>query len=167
MYGDMESAVTLIRERLAKAEIKAARAEKAWETAKNEVSDLQTALRVMSELTGESAPTSTANVAQRQLIITRLLRVGEANAVSPSDLYEQYQAASGEDLNLDTFRTTIWRMKGGGFQDGPDLWLVTGDSGKYWKEPASLGTSQRYEALSAFGPGNIQHDTDPDDDVTF
>ncbi len=149
MYGFMEDAIALIRDRLVRAEVKAARAEKAWETAKNEVADLQTALRVMTELSGESpssaSAASSANVAERQLLIVRILRVGEGNATSPADIFDTYKFIATEEISIDTFRTTIWRMKDNSFSDGLDLWLVKGDNGRYWKEPGTIETRKRYE----------------------
>jgi hypothetical protein len=149
----VEDALNLIRDKLAKAEVKASRAEKAWESARNEVADLQTALRVMSELTGESlAPTTataSANVAERQLLIVRLLRAGEANAAAPAEVFDMYKLIAGEDISIDTFRTTIWRMKDIAFNDGPDLWLIKGDNGRYWKEPGTLETRKRLGETTA------------------
>jgi hypothetical protein len=142
--------IALIRERLSKAEIRATRAEKAWESAKNEVADLLTTLRVLGEVTGESPPPVTANasaaVAERQKLIASLLKVGEAAASSPSDIFEMYKMFASEDISIDTFRTTIWRMKGHPFQVGDDLWLIMGDSGAYWKEPGTFETRARWEA---------------------
>lgn len=149
MYGHMEAALNLIRDKLAKAEAKAVRAEKAWELAKNEASDLHTALRVMSELTGESVgaapPTSSAAMVARQQLIVQLLPVGEAKAVPPAELYNTYNLLGDEQIGIDTFRTTVWRMRDSDFAHGPDRWLVKGDNGRYWKEPGTFETRMRHE----------------------
>jgi hypothetical protein len=149
MYGQMDDAIPLLKERLAKAEARALRAEKAWKTAKNEVADLTTALRVVSELTGESptgAVGANAAVAERQRLIVGLLHVGENNGQSPAELFEAYTGSAPEDINIDTFRTTIWRMRDKDVRIGDDIWLVKGANGQYWKVPGTFGTRARMEA---------------------
>lgn len=131
----MQEAVSLLRDKAAKAELKVQRAEKALETARTELSDLQTALRVMESLTGEgsggsSATGPSAAVAERQAEIIKLLGVGSKQGHSPADLFSSYEAVSKERITIETFRTTVWRMKDKEFGD----WVVRGDDGAYWKE---------------------------------
>ena len=37
------------------------------------------------------------------------------------------------ELSLDTFRTTIWRMKDKEYAVSGDTWTVKNDGGRYWK----------------------------------
>ena len=145
----MDDAIALIQERLTKAEVKAARAEKAWESAKSEVSDLTTALRVMTELSGgdSAAVGQSSSTADRQVAITNLLKVGEEEGRAPADLFEAYREEVGDGINLETFRTTIWRMKDKAVHVGSDVWFVKGANGQYWKIPATYNTKLRSEQV--------------------
>jgi len=139
----MKDALNLLKERLGKAEAKAARAEKAWESAKSEVADLRTAYRVMSGLAGESDSAGVSvSMGERQKTIMGLLQIGEEHGRSPAELFEAYKALSDEEISIDTFRTTIWRMKDVGYPDEWGVWIVKGDSGSYWKEPASMAARE-------------------------
>lgn len=137
----MTDPITTLKERVKKAEAKVARYSKSLESAEKELADLNTTLRVMAEISGESpAPTATpspASTTNRQQEIVDLLGVGRRNARSPIDLFETYRAEGEDDINIDTFRTTIWRMKGKTYQcDGQDYVIQSGD-GEYWKISAS------------------------------
>lgn len=131
----MQEAVTLLRDKAAKAELKVQRAEKALESARTELSDLQTALRVLETLSGESggpSPSSgpSAPVAERQSEILKLLGVGQKQGHSPAELFTSYESVAKEGITIETFRTTVWRMKDREFGD----FVVRGDDGVYWKE---------------------------------
>lgn len=139
----MSDALATIRDRLGKAQAKAARAEKAWEAAKAEAQDLQTALRVMSEIMGEPPTIQASSTQNRQILISRLLQVGEENGKSPADIFDEFSAAASENISTDTFRTTIWRMKDNAVSDGQNMWLIKGDNGRYWKLPATWNTTNR------------------------
>lgn len=163
----MDDTISVLRERLAKAETRAARAEKAWETAKSEVADLTTALRVMMELSGGSAPVSSgasATVAERQRLIVELLRPNENEGKSPADLFEAYQILANEEISIDTFRTTLWRMRDRDVRIDDDIWLVKGANGQYWKVPGTFGTSARLEAQREAGVRDARGDADYLDD---
>lgn len=157
--GPMDDPVSLIKERLAKSEAKEARAEKAWQAAKNETAEFRTALKVMMELTGAapaSAPSgSAASIAERQKIIVQLLQVGEEDAQAPADLFESYKLLADEEINIDTFRTTIWRMKDRHYDIGWDTWLVKGATGGYWKLPGTLDTRKRHEGAVAAAEAEV------------
>jgi hypothetical protein len=166
----MKEALSLIQERLAKAEARASRAEKAWESAKAEVTDLRTALRVMSELSGDSPAASSGTVStwDRQQAIVALLAPGQEHGKSPADLFEKYKAQSDEDINIDTFRTTIWRMKDHTYTDMFGMWTVKGDSGSYWKVPSSMNAVQHQHAQRVAEPPAVSaSDFEFDDDAPF
>ncbi len=136
--NDMTDHIALLRERLEKAEAKVDRYRKSLKTAEKEHTDLLTALRVIEEITNvsESNASGTPTTIGRQLAIVNFLGVGRENAKPPADLYATYNLFEGEDITIDTFRTTIWRMKDRVFEiDGADF-VVHGDSGAYWKEAA-------------------------------
>lgn len=131
--------MTLLKDRRAKAESKLARAAKALELAKKELADLQAAERVMAEITGESPDTraATNTISDRDKEIAKLLEVGSEAAISPVDLYPRYLDATGDKINLDAFRTALWRLQKKAIQGDERLWIVRSDSGKYWREAAS------------------------------
>jgi len=143
----MTDALDTIRDRLAKAQAKASRAQKTLEAAKAEVHDLQTALRVMTDILGEGAAASAPNPVNRQVLIARLLPTGEAGAKSPADVFEEYRKVSDEEIASDTFRTTLWRLKDLPVTDGADIWVIKGEHGRYWKLPASWNTRQKYSDI--------------------
>lgn len=135
----MTDTITLLKDRLHKAESKVARYEKSLETAKNELLDIQTTLRVLGEISGESTleslSTKQSSVGERQLEILDLIPEGQDKAAKPVGLYELFKDSYGEDVNIDTFRTTIWRMKGHQFDRSGTVWFVSSDNGRYWKVP--------------------------------
>lgn len=139
----MNDAVSLLRDRLAKAELKVQRAEKALESARCELVDFQTTLRVMASLMGESGqqPQPPANVtvpSERQAMIATLLSVGRNSAKAPVDIYPIYQQKSGENLTIDSFRTSIWRMTGRPYGVDSRIYVIHREGGAYWLEPAPL-----------------------------
>ena len=136
MYGCMTDHLSILRDRIEKADSKVQRYKKSLETAESELSDLITALRVLEGITngGDSNGSGTPATMGRQLEILRMLSVGRDEAQSPADLYKTYSDVGSEDIAIDTFRTTIWRMKDKTFEADGSVWGVHGDSGNYWKE---------------------------------
>ena len=137
----MTDPMETLKERLKKAEAKASRARKSLENAEKEASDLATTLRVMQGITAESeksgASESPAPTADRQLKIAQIIPVGANNSASPVALFPVYTEASGDDINIDTFRTTIWRMKGKDYQVNGEAYTIHGERHGYWKIPVS------------------------------
>jgi hypothetical protein len=148
----MVDPLVIARDRLAKAEARLKRAEKAVESARSEVADLRIAVRVMAEITGESAEPTTqeSSVSSRVSQIFSLLPVGEQNGVAPAQIYEKFKLMDGDDISADTFRTTIWRMK-------DKIYLFTGQmpaavrsaDGKYWRDPIARKEAPDAEAAEA------------------
>lgn len=139
MYvADMTDHLAILRDRIEKADARAQRYRKSLKTAENELSDLTTALRVLEGIASgtDSNGPGTATTMGRQLEIVRLLGVGRENQKSPADLYGAYYHSSPEDITIDTFRTTLWRMKDRVFEVKEAEWVVRGDNGTYWKEEA-------------------------------
>ncbi len=135
----MTNHLTILRDRVERARTKVQRLEKSLESAGLELSDLMTALRVIEgiELDGDSNAAGTHSTSDRQNSIVRLLGVGLKNARAPADLYAAYCQSGGEDITIDTFRTTIWRMKGKAFLLDDTLWEVSAGNGMYWKSDES------------------------------
>lgn len=135
----MTDHISMLKGKIERAEAKVQRYQKSLETAENELSDLQTALRVLEGLSNasESNASGTSTTMGRQLNIVRLLGVGQRNGQSPADLYAAYCRAAAEDITIDTFRTTIWRMKGKVFEIDDTPWEVHAGDGAYWKVDAS------------------------------
>lgn len=133
----MTDHLSILRDRIEKAESKVRRYQKSLETAESELSDLETALRVFEGIAngGDSNGAGTPSTMGRQLEILRLLTVGREKSQAPAELYKTYTYVGSEDITIDTFRTTIWRMKDKVFDADGSEWVVHGDSGNYWKEP--------------------------------
>lgn len=135
----MNDPVALVREKLVKAEAKVLRAEKAVESARTELADLQTTLRVMEGLLGESAgsaanPATPSGVPARQSMILSLLGIGPEKAQPPAELFDDYKAFANEEITLETFRTTIWRMADKVFDTPKGKMAVKRSDDGYWKE---------------------------------
>jgi len=134
--------VAVLKERLAKAETKALRHRKALQAAEAELKDLQTALRVFTDLmnpAGEAKLVENNSTSQRQRLIASMLGDGHTKAMAPVNLFEAYNAIADEEINIDTFRTTIWRMKDKLYDLDNGQWIIEGDNGLYWKRRVSVG----------------------------
>jgi len=137
----MADHLEILREKLKKAEARASRARKTLESAEKEVVDFSTALRVIEGLTaennGSSVSESAAPTADRQNKIAQIVPTGAENSISPVDLFPAYTKASGDGISIDTFRTTIWRMKGKDYQVAGETYTIHGERHGYWKVPVS------------------------------
>ncbi|WP_337828573.1 hypothetical protein [Pseudonocardia sp. TMWB2A] len=135
----MIDAITALQERQQKAEAKVARLEKSLKSAKNELNDLDIALRVMQGIAGvDTSPTaqsSASTTLDRQILIALILSIGHESPVSPSDAHKMYSAAGGEEIALETFRTTIWRMADKHYDLPDGQYVVRRDQRGYWREP--------------------------------
>lgn len=145
----MNDVMALLKDRRAKAESKLARAVKALELAKKELADLLAAERVMAEITGESPDTksSAGPISDRDKEIAKLLEIGSEGATSPIDLHPRYVEATGETINLDAFRTALWRLQKKTIQGDERTWVVRSENGKYWREATSSDTDDLDELL--------------------
>lgn len=137
MYARMTDHIAILKERIEKAKAKVQRYQKSLESAETELSDLETTLRVLDGIAneGDSSETGSSPTLDRQKWIAELLGVGVDNAQQPADLYVSYSAICSEDITIETFRTTIWRMKGKRFRLERGEFDVQGENGSYWKEP--------------------------------
>lgn len=139
----MDDILAQVKERYEKARAKAEKAEKALDSARSELSDIETTLRVLQEMAGATNPNPAKGgpseaVAERQANILSILGESQKTAVEPKELHGKYSIQFGEDVSLDTFRTTIWRMRERGpFQHQGMYWRVVNFDGRYWKEPTS------------------------------
>jgi hypothetical protein len=133
----MLDVMALLKDRKAKAEAKVVRATKALETAQKELVDVIAAQRVMSEITGESVDSKSneSPVSDRDKEIAKLLAVDISDATSPAELYPEYINATGDSINLDAFRTALWRLQKKIIQGPEKSWAVKSENGKYWREP--------------------------------
>jgi hypothetical protein len=124
----MSETISLLKEKLERANAKISRYERSLKAAEIERSDIETTLRVLGELSGESDDKASAEsgavVSQRQHNILRIMPVGKENGQSPLDLHMMYTAIFGE-ISIDVFRTTIWRMAKSS--------QLCSEHGKYWK----------------------------------
>lgn len=134
--------VVILKERLAKAEAKSARHKKAWEASEVELSDLRTTLRVLIDVLNpdNAVKTSdTASTGDRQRLIASMLGTSKDKAKAPADLFSSYRMLSDEDINIETFRTTVWRMKDRIYDLANGRWVVEGENGQYWKRAIIAG----------------------------
>lgn len=133
----MTDAVSILKDRLAKGQAKVARIKKQLDAAEIEVSDTQTALRVLdlvfNQQSSESGGGDQSTTVTRQLDIVAVLNVGQESASAPADVFEGFKLISTEIINIDTFRTTLWRMKGKVYATAEGAYIVEGDNGLYWK----------------------------------
>lgn len=127
-----------LKDRRAKAESKVARTVKVLESARKELADLIAAERVMAEITGESVePKATGMlVSDRDHEIAKLLKVDHLEASSAVDLHPVYVRATGDNINLDAFRTALWRLQKKVVRDAEGCWAVRSEGGRYWRELA-------------------------------
>lgn len=132
----MLNVMQALKDRRLKAESKVTRVSKALESAQKELSDIIAAERVMADITGESVDQKPAGTAlsERDIDIARLLGVGEPEAKSPIELYPLYTEAHGDSLNLEAFRTALWRLQKKAIQGTEKTWGVRSEGGKYWRE---------------------------------
>jgi hypothetical protein len=163
--------VMILKERLAKAELKVARHKKALQAAESEMSDLQTALRVFADVmnSGNSARVQeSGSTNERQRVIAGLLGNSREAAQAPADLFATYSLLSSEDINIETFRTTIWRMKDRVYDLDNGQWVIEGENGLYWKRPVGnierlLGTPFHADT---FGDEEFEEEED-DSNIPF
>lgn len=138
MLHGMVDHIALLKERLTKCETKVSRYRKTLETAENELVEVKIALRVLGEISGESPDAvkteGTSSTANRQQEIADLLGVGRQQGKSPMELYDAYGLFGEDEINLETFRTTIWRMKGRKYVKDGISYIVRSGDGRYWKE---------------------------------
>lgn len=164
MYAIMTDHIAILKDRIEKAKAKVQRYQKSLETAKSELSDLETTLRVLEGIAndGDSNGAGTSSTMSRQLDIVRLLTVGREKGQPPADLYKSYCLIGGEDITIDTFRTTIWRMKDRVFETDGSEWVVHGDSGNYWKEPLEEPEPEAPEFETASRSWDAYSDEEPE-----
>ena len=134
----MSDVISSLEAQLAKLAAKIEKHEKVLEASRSEQADITTAIRVLRNLTGsgddnQSSAIATPAVAKRQENILGLLQEGRANGSTPAHLLANYSLLY-EDIPADTFRTTLWRMKGKRFKLPNGDWAVQGEDSVYWKE---------------------------------
>lgn len=134
----MDDVLAALKDRRAKAEAKIARARKALEMAKKELDDLEAAERVIASISGESvsATASQGSVSERDRVMTKLLATEMSGAQTPAELHQIYLDETGDDINLDAFRTALWRLQKKEIRGVANIWVVRSDGGRYWRESA-------------------------------
>lgn len=150
----MTALLSDLEARLAKARAKVERGEKALESARLELADLETAHRVIKAMADESTALKTSNspasMSNRQRDILSLLYDGRENSQAPAQIFEGYKLIGDGDISLDTFRTTVWRMADNDFLADGNLFRVLRDNGRYWKEKQASPPSAS-EGSAEFG----------------
>ena len=136
---------------------KVSRAEKALESANKELADVIAAERVMGEITGTSVESKAVAGApsERDKIIARLIPAAPSPPMSPAELYPIYVEETGDPIELEAFRTAVWRLKKKTIRGTEKSWVVKAEDGKYWREPVADGLDD-----DPFG----EPDDDPFDD---
>lgn len=142
--GRMQDVLAALKDRRAKAEARIARARKALEIAKKELDDLEAAERVISAISGESLgiPAAPSNISERDRTMTKLLATDASAAQAPAELHAIYIEETGDDINLDAFRTALWRLQKKAVRGESRDWLVRSEGGRYWREPIDVTASE-------------------------
>ncbi|MEO6717255.1 MAG: hypothetical protein ABIM50_08420 [Novosphingobium sp.] len=144
-----------LKDRRAKAEAKVSRASKALESAEKELADVLAAERVVGDITGESVGSKPSDtpVSARDVTITKLLSDNQNEAKSPAELYPLYTAQTLDNINLEAFRTAVWRLLKKTIPGEKKVWVVKSQDGRYWREPVGGGEPEEEE--------EEEEDTDP------
>jgi hypothetical protein len=126
-----------LKDRRAKAEAKVSRASKALETAEKELADVLAAERVFADITGESVGSklTDAPVSTRDVTITKLLPDNLTEAKSPAELHPLYIEQTLDNINLEAFRTAVWRLLKKTIPGEKKVWVVKSKDGRYWRQP--------------------------------
>ena len=148
-----------LRARKDKAQGKVSRAQKALESAQNELADVLAAERVLADITGESLePKTNESVAsKRDIDIARIVPAEAELAMSPAELRPLYVEETGDQISIETFRTALWRLQKKVIKGTEKTWIIKSENGKYWREPAPV-------AVDPFAFGD---DEDADADALF
>lgn len=137
--------------RAEKARSKVERCEKALEAARLELSEFETALRVVRNMSGESPGVGVpASVSTRQRDILSVLYEGRENSQAPAQAFEGYKLIGDVGISLDTFRTTLWRMADNEFVVNGDQYRVFREDSRYWKQK-QLSPPSASEGSAEFG----------------
>lgn len=136
----MNDILDMLQERLSKARARVEKSQKALDTAVAELADVEAAIRVLSDMTGQNASVQKASqtdtVSERQANIISLLPQIDSEGIEPKALHEHFLLAHpGDSVTLDVLRTTLWRMKDRRqkFTWEGKAWIVESDNGRYWK----------------------------------
>jgi hypothetical protein len=141
------SAIDVLRAELAKAEAKKA--------------DLQTALRVLSEVTGDDvsgaervkAPTASRPAAEKKQLMFAILGVGRDEGLQPADVFKRLEADGIDDISIQVVRTTLWRAAKNG--------ELESDDGRYWKHEAEESLyceTSAHSSSAGMTSGGTQHE---------
>lgn len=125
-----------LKDRRTKAEAKIARAAKALENARKELLDIEAAERVFATITGESINNVGAggSASERDRTITKLLAANAEGALTPAELHPIYVRETEDTINLDAFRTALWRLQKKTIRGDEKDWTVRSEAGRYWRE---------------------------------
>lgn len=134
----MDDIRSALRDRRLKVEARVNRATKTLELLKKELLDLEAAERVFARITGDSLPPHAAEIggSDRDKVMTRLLAADPAGARTPAELHPIYVEESGDEINLDAFRTALWRLQKKIVQGDSKNWAIRSEGGRYWREAA-------------------------------
>jgi len=136
-YGlTMIDVMAALKARRAKAEGRLSRAIKALESAKKDLQDVIAAERIMADITGESVENrvTVGLPSGRDTEIAKLLATNSEDAKSPAELHPIYVETTGDSLNLEAFRTALWRLQKKIVKGSEKNWAVKSDNGRYWRE---------------------------------
>jgi hypothetical protein len=136
LHGCMDDVLAALKDRRIKAEAKVVRARKALELAKKELEDIEAAERVFASISGESTgvAASQGGVSERDRVMTKLLATEASGAQTPAELHQIYLDETGDDVNLDAFRTALWRLQKKEIRGVANIWVVRSEGGRYWRE---------------------------------
>lgn len=132
----MDAALQKMQERLSSLDSRVNRLRTEIESVEAERADVQVAIRVYSDVTGEIAHPAAENEApirsdrpasEKRELMLALLGVGEASGKSPAQVHKGLLAQNIQDISIEVVRTTLWRAAN---RD-----QIGSGGGQYWKLP--------------------------------
>lgn len=137
----MADALEVLQAQCEKLTAKVDRLRSGLDAAESELSDTQTALRVLSKLgvTASVPDADISNLSDAHATIVEVVPYGKARGLAPKDVWYKLNAAGETEMSADYVRTTLWRLAKKGELGSAD--------GVYWRE-----TEQEIEASDDHSP---------------
>ena len=172
----MTDPIIQLQDAQAKAAAKVKRLRGQLEAAESELSDLETAMRVLDRISGAKAPAATGIQSDNGALIWGFVGIGRKAAQAPKEVIEALHTA-GHELGADLVRTQLWRMAKRGdlksedgvywrpIRSGPDAETENDGDGNVEPDPA-METPTGWEGVGRTSPlGGFRDDLD--DDIPF
>lgn len=137
----MQDAIRPLTEKLATLDKRVDRLRAELESAEKDRADVQTAIRVVTEITGQIAPPvkpqdveegkSSRPASEKKALMLDLIGVGQSKGKQPAEVHAALRNRNIFDISIEVVRTTLWRAAKKGE-------IGSGD-GYYWKFAETVG----------------------------